>query len=178
MQPILSKHAATNPPSALNKWDRIWALLLPTVPVVSEKSKVTLLSLPMSRAPKSPFSNSKPWHRRGKTVASGFLQQDSTWAQCTLSLSIVHRGNEEVNLGSESRGAILLLAALSATFLTNPAVSDDLVCYSVSFFPTRPNPDPVPSSPVNPVWSQTQTWRCLISSWIQNKPSTLRQKQS
>lgn len=70
-------------------------------------------------------------HRRGKPVASGFLEQDPTWAQCTLSLSIVHRENEEVTRGSESRGAIPLLAALSATFLTNPAVSDDLVCYSV-----------------------------------------------
>lgn len=172
MQPILSKHAATNPPSALNKLDHIWALLLPSVPVASQTSLVTLLSLPAM--PCHQIQATAPAWEDGRQRSP---QQDTAWAQRTLSLSIVHRENEEVNLGSESRGAILLLTALSATFLTNPAVSDDLVCYSVSFFPTRPNPDPVPSSPVNPVSSQTQAWKCPIRSWVQNDPKSLRQKQ-
>lgn len=41
--------------------------------------------------------------------------------------------------GCESQGeeSIPLPPTLSVTFLTNPAVSDDLVCFSVSLFPTH-----------------------------------------
>lgn len=67
-------------------------------------------------------------------------EQDTTWVQRTLSLCpIVCCVNEEAVHGCESQGeeSIPLLPTLSVAFLTNPAISDDLVCYSVSFFPTQ-----------------------------------------
>lgn len=145
IQLVLSKHAATALLSALNKLP-IAHICTSPFPTLLSCHRGIRLHLPpwppVSRNIISPDFLIKAvakTHGYGKLVVSGFLEQDATWAQHTLPLSIVYCENEEVTRGCE-RGEepSLLLPALSAAFLSNPAISDDLVCYSVSFFPTQP----------------------------------------
>lgn len=69
-------------------------------------------------------------------------EQDTTSVQLTLSIVYcVLCEYKEAVYRNESQGeeSIPLLPALSVTFLTNPAISGDLVFYSVSLFPTQSN---------------------------------------
>lgn len=73
----------------------------------------------------------------------------------TAHLVFVYCVDEEVVCGCESHGDdfILLLPPLSLTFLANLTVSDDLVCYSASVFPTQSDMDPVLSGAFGLGWT-------------------------
>lgn len=70
----------------------------------------------------------------------GSSEQDTTWELFSLFSTIVYCVNVEALPGCESQGeeSIPLLPTLSVTINTDPALSGDLVRYSVSFFPTQP----------------------------------------
>lgn len=80
----------------------------------------------------------------------------------TAHLVFVYCVDEEVVHGCESHGDkfIPLLPPLSVTFLANLTISDDLVCYSASVFPTRSDTDPV----LPGTFISGRTW-VLCGSW-------------
>lgn len=112
IQLVLSKHAATAPLSALNKLPIAYICTSP-FPTLSRCDRGIRLHLPLwplvSRniiSPGFPIKAVAKTHGYGKLVVSGFLEQDATWAQHTLPLSIVYCENEEVTRGCERRRAI------------------------------------------------------------------------
>lgn len=96
----------------------------------------------------------------GNPSSEVFWEQDTTY--CTPCLCLLCGRGSRPWLWDKF---IPLLPPLWVTFLTNLTISDDLVCYSASVFPTRSDMDPVLSGTFN----SGQTWVLPLDTWVSPK---------